>query len=45
MRKFWAVLLTGLLALLVVFAGPAMAKQPLRGDTYMKAPSDCGTVA
>ena len=46
MRKFWAVLLTGLLALLVVFAGPAMAKQPLRGDTYMElAPPGCDNVA
>lgn len=46
MRRFWAVVLTGLLALLVVSAGPAVAKQPMRGDFYLEpvAPP-CGMVA
>jgi len=46
MRRFLAVLLTGLLALLVVSAGPAVAKQPMRGDFYLEpAPPGCGMVA
>ena len=47
MRRFLAVLLTGLLALLVVSAGPAVAKPPMRGDfdLMLVPPETCGMVA
>ena len=44
MRRIWAVLLAGLLALTVVAVVPATAKSPARGDIDLMLVTSCGAV-